>query len=218
VEEFAELTEAQHRLEAMLDGLGDEGMLLGELDGFLCGVISGPEVIPQDEWLPLIHGSENFEIPADVEAELISLVLARHDEIVGELSAGTYQPLYEIDPTDDGVMWEVWTAGFEVAMGLRLAAWESLLKSHKESRAQDAALAIVSLLAASDPDAPAQQDPEILQLQRNAPNLIPDVVTTLYRAHRLAVQQKPVRSAAVGRNDPCPCGSGLKYKRCHGAA
>ena len=21
----------------------------------------------------------------------------------------------------------------------------------------------------------------------------------------------------VGRNDPCPCGSGKKYKRCHGA-
>jgi preprotein translocase subunit SecA len=28
---------------------------------------------------------------------------------------------------------------------------------------------------------------------------------------------KPVRSAAkVGRNDPCPCGSGKKYKKCHG--
>jgi preprotein translocase subunit SecA len=23
---------------------------------------------------------------------------------------------------------------------------------------------------------------------------------------------------AVGRNDPCPCGSGKKYKKCHGAA
>ncbi|MBW2362419.1 MAG: SEC-C domain-containing protein, partial [Deltaproteobacteria bacterium] len=22
----------------------------------------------------------------------------------------------------------------------------------------------------------------------------------------------------VGRNDPCPCGSGHKYKKCHGAA
>jgi uncharacterized protein YecA (UPF0149 family) len=21
----------------------------------------------------------------------------------------------------------------------------------------------------------------------------------------------------VGRNDPCPCGSGRKYKQCHGA-
>ena len=25
-------------------------------------------------------------------------------------------------------------------------------------------------------------------------------------------------SAKVGRNDPCPCGSGKKYKKCHGAA
>ena len=24
--------------------------------------------------------------------------------------------------------------------------------------------------------------------------------------------------AKVGRNDPCPCGSGKKYKKCHGAA
>jgi preprotein translocase subunit SecA len=24
-------------------------------------------------------------------------------------------------------------------------------------------------------------------------------------------------AAKVGRNDPCPCGSGKKYKRCHGA-
>ena len=23
---------------------------------------------------------------------------------------------------------------------------------------------------------------------------------------------------AIGRNDPCPCGSGKKYKRCHGLA
>jgi preprotein translocase subunit SecA len=30
---------------------------------------------------------------------------------------------------------------------------------------------------------------------------------------------KPVRTAAkVGRNDPCPCGSGKKYKKCHGQA
>ena len=30
---------------------------------------------------------------------------------------------------------------------------------------------------------------------------------------------KPVRSGAkVGRNDPCPCGSGKKFKKCHGAA
>lgn len=30
------------------------------------------------------------------------------------------------------------------------------------------------------------------------------------------VARKPVRSVKVGRNDPCPCGSGKKYKRCCG--
>ena len=29
-------------------------------------------------------------------------------------------------------------------------------------------------------------------------------------------KQAPKRSAKVGRNDPCPCGSGKKYKQCHG--
>jgi hypothetical protein len=29
-------------------------------------------------------------------------------------------------------------------------------------------------------------------------------------------QPSAVPSPRVGRNDPCPCGSGAKYKRCHG--
>jgi preprotein translocase subunit SecA len=30
-------------------------------------------------------------------------------------------------------------------------------------------------------------------------------------------KQKPiVKEKTVGRNDLCPCGSGLKYKKCHG--
>ncbi len=32
------------------------------------------------------------------------------------------------------------------------------------------------------------------------------------------VKPPPVRAEKrVGRNEPCPCGSGKKYKRCHGA-
>lgn len=33
---------------------------------------------------------------------------------------------------------------------------------------------------------------------------------------RSAAIQKPQRNVKVGRNDPCPCGSGKKYKHCHG--
>ena len=31
------------------------------------------------------------------------------------------------------------------------------------------------------------------------------------------VKQEPIKvGPKVGRNDPCPCGSGKKYKACHG--
>ena len=29
-----------------------------------------------------------------------------------------------------------------------------------------------------------------------------------------SVKKQPVRSVKIGRNDPCPCGSGLKWKKC----
>jgi preprotein translocase subunit SecA len=29
--------------------------------------------------------------------------------------------------------------------------------------------------------------------------------------------QQVIRKEKIGRNDPCPCGSGKKYKKCHGA-
>jgi SEC-C motif domain protein len=31
------------------------------------------------------------------------------------------------------------------------------------------------------------------------------------------VNEPARRGPAPGRNDPCPCGTGMKYKRCHGA-
>ena len=30
------------------------------------------------------------------------------------------------------------------------------------------------------------------------------------------IKKKPIKKQKIGRNDPCPCGSGKKYKQCHG--
>jgi uncharacterized protein YecA (UPF0149 family) len=36
-------------------------------------------------------------------------------------------------------------------------------------------------------------------------------------AAKQATQGTVIKGEQVGRNDPCPCGSGRKYKKCHGA-
>jgi len=37
-----------------------------------------------------------------------------------------------------------------------------------------------------------------------------------FLADKRAIQEEHGISRKIGRNDPCPCGSGLKFKRCHG--
>jgi preprotein translocase subunit SecA len=50
--------------------------------------------------------------------------------------------------------------------------------------------------------------------QQNAP----DPVVRLGGTAGAAFKKQAKVGDKVGRNDPCPCGSGKKYKRCHGAA
>ncbi|WP_421946028.1 preprotein translocase subunit SecA [Pedobacter sp.] len=75
---------------------------------------------------------------------------------------------------------------------------------------------------------PVQQEPDQVR-EAPAPVKQPKLQTTKqefgteqagveFGDTREAVPQQPIRKeAAIGRNEPCPCGSGKKYKNCHGA-
>jgi hypothetical protein len=54
-------------------------------------------------------------------------------------------------------------------------------------------------------------------LAATAPEFL-EAVRTGQAAHHHAPRQEPVvhKVEKLGRNDPCSCGSGLKYKKCHG--
>jgi preprotein translocase subunit SecA len=84
-----------------------------------------------------------------------------------------------------------------------------------------AAAAASAAARASEPVAHSQQQqrlPDVArQLERKQQRQQRDLQYQTGPAQ--AEPPKPVRAGAkVGRNDPCPCGSGKKYKKCHGAA
>jgi hypothetical protein len=64
---------------------------------------------------------------------------------------------------------------------------------------------------------------EDFYLPREVSNIVrlpwtPERCVGLVMRFREQDKQKPVRSQKkVGRNDPCPCGSGKKFKKCCGA-
>ena len=198
-------------------------MLLGQLDGYLAGLLLSPISHTQDEWLPPIWGGTDLAIPDDPDASgrLAALVLARRAEMVGDLLRGglVYRPVYDVDNATDDILWEIWAAGFLEAMRLGGKGWKALSESDdQELRAAWVALAVYLALARETP-------PEALAdeaADASAPVMIPYLVETVYRRQhgldRIASPPEPLFSyVRLGRNDPCPCGSGNKYKKCCGS-
>ena len=222
------------RLDDLLLSLPEEndGMLLSEFDGLCAGVIVSPQLIPPSDWLPLVWGDEVVAPFETLEAvqEANGLVMAHYNMVAQSLMPPVvdYAPVFDVDQRSDETLWEGWASGFERAMRLRPESWEPLLQDEESKVAQAVNMMLVlAEIAAGESDVPALS---ALELTNAAPDLIITIVEDI-NAHVKAqtssaappspsmsdfVRADP-RYRKTGRNDPCPCGSGRKYKKCCGA-
>lgn len=207
--------------DALADLPLDEPMLLSELDGFLTGVLVCPAPIMPAEWLQNVWGADEgivapFEDPLDVQW-FTDAVMARYNAIARDLGRRKPQPIFDIDERNGDVLWELWIDGFAQAMALRPDSWAGLADGD-DSDAADALSRLSMLIAIARNESPLDSL-QINAIQDEAPVEIIDSVSRLYAA-RLRRGGAPsivpitARSIKVGRNDPCPCGSGKKSKRC----
>ena len=105
------------------------------------------------------------------------------------------------------------------AFGLRVDAWDDLFLDDDGRYLMGPILALThdkdgkSLISGTEE--------EQRQVRDDAADALPFVVKDIYDFWK--VRRKPQRDdevsfgMKVGRNDPCPCGSGRKYKRCCGS-
>ncbi|SCB49719.1 SEC-C metal-binding domain-containing protein [Rhizobium multihospitium] len=61
---------------------------------------------------------------------------------------------------------------------------------------------------------PTKRTMENIQIYEDAARMTQPARTVMFNQPKNGVS--PVKGNKSGRNDPCPCGSGLKYKKCHG--
>lgn len=215
------------RLDGALANLPAESdaMLLSELDGYLAGVVACPEQIPPAEWLPPVWGDGAAPLFED-EREARwhdDLVMEHHAAIVAALGRGPgrFKPFMEVDARRREVMWELWIEGFAVALDLRPDAWDELADAAPEPVAE-AYSGLTTLIGIASDESDLERD-VIDRLTEDAPVLIPGWIELLdgWRVGRGVggtAPAEPSAPAKVGRNDPCPCGSGRKHKKCCGAS
>ena len=221
---------------------GEDAPWLGFLDGALAGFLLSPAPIPPEEWLREVQAGPDVRFPDPADGERFAALLRmRQAEMAALMIEGglAFIPLYDGDE-DGEPIWQIWLAGFLSAMAPRMEAWQSFLDSEDE----DLAAAIMGLmsLSATLPGLAGQLgESEVLdgdlldagdEMAEQASMMLPYFVETIYRRrHGLervvmdegfvdgdwgeeGLPQQPVRVQKVGRNEPCPCGSGKKFKKC----
>ncbi len=216
------LTDAElARLDTLLETLSPEdSMTLEELDGFFAALACCVEQVPMDEYLPLVLGVDDLAaLPAADLAELRKLLEVHWLAVVGQLyDAEGFAPVlsYDENGTAQG---NAWAIGFLRGMAVRPDAWSALDDD------EDAVDILDPMMRLAEELEPGDGEPEVIS-DEERPGVIEAMFDSVMDIHaffrekrerNLAPRTQRREGGKVGRNDPCPCGSGKKYKLCCGA-
>ena len=191
---------------------------LDALHGLLSSVVVAPEPIPSSAWLPLVFGDEGadvFETMAELQRAL-HLVMQLHNSIIRQLDTGTFaleQPLASGGKRPFDV--RTWSDGFWTVVELCEDIWA-------EHAGNVELRQLVSPLLTFRDDAPfpshgrdgVRSVPELPVLARTVSGLRDYWRKANPDGWGLPSQPRRRTTPKIGRNAPCPCGSGDKYKRC----
>ena len=187
-------------LDAFLlsDRAPEDSMGLSDLDGFLTGVIVGPELIQPSEWLPVIWGGDEPAFDDVGEAQtILGAIMGRYNTITANLDAipAGFDPVF-LESDGGRVFVSDWAAGFLDAIQLRAPAWDPLI-THPEERS----LVIPILLLGAVDDGrfrdgrPLSPD-ELEKLMESGPDLISACVIAIrafWAEHGGQPSPKPAR-------------------------
>jgi uncharacterized protein len=161
------------------DHAPDDSMGLSDLDGFLNGVVVGPELILPSEWLPVIWGGDEPEFETEAEMRtVLGAIMGRYNEIIACLDSEpeNFEPIFMEGPEDEMIASD-WAAGFLDAVALRTKAWEPLIEY---DRARMMILPILMLNGDAELDAGHDSALDQEQFLAEVPDIIPACVAGIH--------------------------------------
>jgi len=198
---------------------GSDDSILGgsELDGFFAALACAPETIMPSSWMPVIWGVDELSPEWENEQEFTRFsqaILAHYNNVVTDFQLGDYEPLFMESSDNASVLLIVddWCEGFLRGLGL----WGEM--PPQDMKQLEHCMYPIRYFATDEGyDALQAMDiSEIQALQQSIQPRLEELYHHFFRPHEFVNATFVRASPKVGRNQPCPCGSGKKYKKCCG--
>jgi len=220
----------------------DGTLRLHELQGFLFAIASSPETVAPSEWLPMIGSDEGLNFADQNEAqEILGLVMALYNEVntavldrSNALPAGcAFDEDISKNFEDDSPISQ-WSRGFTSGHDWLAEVWEEYLFGELDEEC-GATLMVLSFFGSKQlaeayfsdmrPGKHKRGDESFEDFATTMREMFSDALASYAHIGRSIFEAvlehsksggEPAVSNKIGRNEPCPCGSGKKFKKCCG--
>jgi uncharacterized protein len=217
-EEFEELDDFLSSAD-----IQDSSMDVSTLDGFLTAIAISPRLVPPSVWLPWVWDMDDAENAPEFESEqhvnqIMSLIMRHYNTLVHTFNCSP--------DTFKAIFWEnrqwgaaEWCEGFLLGTQMDAEIWALLFAGQPKWFAPFMRFG-------------TQEGLEITEKQDDAEQMMNEIEPSILRMHGYWRQYEATQPSGmktpmmpvvrsepkVGRNDPCPCGSGKKFKKCCGVS
>jgi len=204
------------------------------LNGFLFAVTSAPELIKPSAWMPLIFDEQEANYATEEEAEsVLQSLMDLYNELNHQMFSG--KPVLPHacvvrEPAIENLAEETplaqWSIGFFIGHSWLDGVWGDYLTDELDEEL-GSCMMILSFfadqkLAETYCHEATKKNISVAEMSETVCSMFTQAMASYADMGRSIYQAVTAENfgpyerdeAKVGRNDPCPCGSGKKYKRC----
>jgi uncharacterized protein len=215
----------------------DGTMTFHQLQGFLFAIACAPELIKPSEWLPLVFNEQEAGYASEEEARSVLQALMDLYNVINAQVFTTEVALpddiqFELPPLNnvgEAAALGQWSQGFFMGHDWLKELWDHYTPEVLDEELGSCLMVLSffssrQLAEAFHREATKTSGTSLEAFAEKLLGMVEDAMGSyahLGRSIQTALAEQAhdhqptvVRAPKVGRNDPCPCGSGKKYKKC----
>lgn len=206
--------ELRNELSSLLDSYAENSdtMRADEVQAFVTAWVSGPDDYHVSQWIPEVTGNADFS--AETVSKLETLLGKLAESLAAAFVDGTPPALWLYRDENNEPDYYTWSNAYLYALDTTPSDWFTRADNEDFEDLFFPLMVLAGVYDDEENDVGMNiSDSEYQNLCDTLPETLNDIAA-FWRAVRNKPQTVRREGAKVGRNDPCPCGSGKKYKAC----